>query len=66
MPPRFLFFPILIRIQVLPWAVRRYLLFKRGERLAPLYRFERSGQPEAQSQAQAQGAQEMMTKGTAA
>ncbi|KIW63879.1 hypothetical protein PV04_08849 [Phialophora macrospora] len=49
--------------KVLPWAVRRYLLFKRGERLVPLYQFERSGQPRPQAQAEFQGAQEMIAKG---
>ncbi|KAH0829651.1 hypothetical protein FOPE_10896 [Fonsecaea pedrosoi] len=29
--------------KVLPWALRRYLLFRRGEHLEPLYQFQRSG-----------------------
>ncbi|KIX97433.1 uncharacterized protein Z520_06885 [Fonsecaea multimorphosa CBS 102226] len=30
--------------KVLPWTLRRYFLFRRGEHLEPLYHFERSGQ----------------------
>ncbi|KIW95021.1 uncharacterized protein Z519_05001 [Cladophialophora bantiana CBS 173.52] len=35
--------------KVLPWALRRYLLFRRGERLEALYHFERSDQQGSES-----------------
>ncbi|KIW21670.1 hypothetical protein PV08_02250 [Exophiala spinifera] len=36
--------------KVLPWALRRYLFFRRGEDLEPLCRFERSDQQGSQGQ----------------